>query len=91
MHVCLVVCTGGGNAAHVAAGMYSLHGAKVNMFLSDDNEEQRWQDNIAGGIQVHKKYEGDTHTGAAGFAGCPSGQHKGGAVLCCRSGIMVGT
>lgn len=64
MH-CLPAClsVGGGNAAHVAAGMYSHRGAKVNMFLSDAREVQQWQQHLGEGIEVHRRYEGDIYTG----------------------------
>lgn len=66
--MCCVCCVwlanpGGGNAAHVAAGMYSHRGARVNMLLSDPRELQQWQQHMQGGIEVHRRYEGDTYTG----------------------------
>lgn len=58
----VTVC-GGGNAAHVAAGMYSHHGATVNLFLSLDKEAAAWNAAKGGGITVHKKYEQETYQG----------------------------
>lgn len=60
----VVTICGGGNAAHVAAGMYSHKGAEVNMFLSDPKEAQLWQQHLKDGIEVHRRYEGDTYTGS---------------------------
>lgn len=60
----MILPAGGGNAAHVAAGMYSHRGAKVNMFLSDEKEVQQWQQHMQGGIEVHRRKEGDIYKGA---------------------------
>lgn len=67
---CLPVCLsiGGGNAAHVAAGMYSHRGAKVNMFLSDAREVQQWQQHLKEGIEVHRRYEGDIYKGMHAYS-----------------------
>lgn len=60
--ITVTVC-GGGNAAHVAAAMYSHNGATVNLFLSLDKEVASWRDAQAGGIQLHKKQDGSQYTG----------------------------
>lgn len=58
----VVTVCGGGNAAHVAAAMYSHHGAKVHMYLSLEKEAQEWQAAaVRDGIELHKKYEGETY------------------------------
>lgn len=61
--LCLLSHPGGGNAAHVAAGMYSQRGAKVNMFLSDAKELQLWQQHMKDGIEVHRRHEKDMYKG----------------------------
>jgi hypothetical protein len=33
------------------------------MLLSDPRELQQWQQYMQGGIQVHRRYDGDTYTG----------------------------
>jgi hypothetical protein len=43
--------------------MYSHKGAEVNMYLSDPKEAQLWQQHLKDGIEVHRRYEGDTYTG----------------------------
>jgi thioredoxin reductase len=39
----VTVC-GGGNAAHVAAGMFSKQGADVNLYFSFEEEAQRFRE-----------------------------------------------
>jgi hypothetical protein len=64
-YLCLLAHSGGGNAAHVAAGMYSHRGAQVNMFLSDARELQQWQQHMKDGIEVHRRHEKDMYKGEA--------------------------
>lgn len=49
--ISVTVC-GGGNAAHVAAGMYSRAGAKVNMFFSFEEEARKFREGHSGAITV---------------------------------------
>eukprot|EP01147_Barroeca_monosierra_P003913 gene3912-6393_t len=53
----VTVC-GGGNAAHVAAGMFAHQGATVNLFFSFEDEAKRFREGCKrnGGVTVH------THT-----------------------------
>jgi len=52
----VTVC-GGGNAAHIAAGMYSKNGAEVNLFFSFADEAKRFKESCdkAGGVTVTTK------------------------------------
>jgi hypothetical protein len=52
----VTVC-GGGNAAHIAAGMFSKNGADVNLFFSFDDEAKRFKAacDKAGGVTVTTK------------------------------------
>ena len=43
--------------------MYSHRGATVNMFLSDPQELQQWQERMQDGIQVQRRYEKDAYMG----------------------------
>lgn len=53
--ITVTVC-GGGNAAHVAAGMYASQGAKVNLFFSFEDEAKRFRD----GMEANPKGAGVT-------------------------------
>lgn len=59
----VVTVCGGGNAAHVAAGMYSHHGATVNLFLSLERERDVWNAAKDEGITVLRQQEQDQYTG----------------------------
>ncbi len=50
---------GGGNAAHVAAGMFSDQGANVNLFFSFEDEAKRFREGCErnGGVTVTTKKE----------------------------------
>lgn len=50
--------------------MYSHNGASVNMLLHDDHEMKQWQEHMAGGIQMHRRHEGDTYMGKVAAASC---------------------
>eukprot|EP00873_Tetraselmis_striata_P042471 jgi/Tetstr1/462735/TSEL_007697.t1 len=56
-----VVIAGGGNAAHVAAGMFAKQGADVRMYVSLPEEAKEIRDGVAanGGITVHKPADTD--------------------------------
>lgn len=60
---CVVTVCGGGNAAHTAAGMYSHHGATVNLFLSLERESEAWNAAKQDGITVYRQQEKDHYTG----------------------------
>lgn len=56
--ITVTVC-GGGNAAHVAAGMFSDQGANVNLFFSFEDEAKRFREGCErnGGVTVTTKKE----------------------------------
>ena len=59
-----IVIAGGGNAAHVAAGMFAHMGANVNMFLSFPEEAENIRKGVLenGGITV--ELEGESYRGS---------------------------
>ncbi len=60
---CVVTVCGGGNAAHTAVGMYSHHGASVNLYLSSEKEYDAWNAAKQDGITVYRQQEKDQYTG----------------------------
>ncbi|EDQ92825.1 uncharacterized protein MONBRDRAFT_30783 [Monosiga brevicollis MX1] len=54
--ITITVC-GGGNAAHIAAGMFAKNGANVNLFFSFEDEAKRFKEacDKAGGVTVTTK------------------------------------
>ena len=54
--ITITVC-GGGNAAHIAAGMYANNGATVNLFFSFEDEAKRFREacEANGGVDVEAK------------------------------------
>eukprot|EP00043_Microstomoeca_roanoka_P021353 m.255133 g.255133 ORF g.255133 m.255133 type:complete len:405 (-) comp19135_c0_seq1:258-1472(-) len=53
----VVTICGGGNAAHVAAGMFASRGATVNLYFSFEDEAKRFKEGCdkAGGVTVKRK------------------------------------